>query len=383
LWTTAHNLFIDENGVMYIFGAGIDSMSTDGVLMYDVNTNPLIPAFLGSYTEGYVHDGVAKGDTLYTANILEGTFSIVDVSDKTNPIYLGGAETPNLFTHNCWVSDDGDYLYTTDEKAGAYIASFSIADLEDVEEADKINFDPGSNTIPHNVHFLNDFIITSYYKAGITIHDVSDPENMIQVGHFDTSPLSGSGFDGAWGVYPFLPSGNILVSDVSEGLFVLEPNYTRASRIEGVVTDSETGYPLFDASVEIVESEYYSIDESDILGEYKTGIAEEGLFDVLFTKLGYFDVIIEDVLLVNGEVVELNVSMQADVSLTIEEMENVSIEIFPNPISEHFYIKMDETYKIESLHLFITDLFGKEVYSTAITNNLSKIQLKNLESGIY
>ncbi|MEL6942837.1 MAG: T9SS type A sorting domain-containing protein, partial [Bacteroidota bacterium] len=29
-------------------------------------------------------------------------------------------------------------------------------------------------------------------------------------------------YEGAWGVYPFLPSGNILVSDMQEGLFVLK-----------------------------------------------------------------------------------------------------------------------------------------------------------------
>ena len=29
-------------------------------------------------------------------------------------------------------------------------------------------------------------------------------------------------FEGAWGVYPHLPSGNILVSDMQEGLFVIE-----------------------------------------------------------------------------------------------------------------------------------------------------------------
>ena len=30
-----------------------------------------------------------------------------------------------------------------------------------------------------------------------------------------------AGTDGTWGVYPFLPSGNLLVSDIENGLFVL------------------------------------------------------------------------------------------------------------------------------------------------------------------
>ena len=45
---------------------------------------------------------------------------------------------------------------------------------------------------------------------------------MTEIAHFDTFPASNAlGFDGAWSVYPFLPSGNLLVSDGSNGLFVL------------------------------------------------------------------------------------------------------------------------------------------------------------------
>lgn len=42
--------------------------------------------------------------------------------------------------------------------------------------------------------------------------------------HFDnylTPAADTAGTDGTWGVYPFLPSGNILVSDIENGLFVL------------------------------------------------------------------------------------------------------------------------------------------------------------------
>ena len=39
---------------------------------------------------------------------------MVDVSDKSNPQVLGHHPTPNQFTHNM-VSDDGDFVFTTDE----------------------------------------------------------------------------------------------------------------------------------------------------------------------------------------------------------------------------------------------------------------------------
>ena len=81
--------------------------------------------------------------------------------------------------------------------------------------------------------------------------DVTYPYNMIQVGQYDTYTGSGTGFFGDWGVYPFLPSGNLLVTDMSEGLFVLTPTYTRGCYLEGIVTDSVTTASLANAKIEI------------------------------------------------------------------------------------------------------------------------------------
>ena len=380
-WTSAHNLYIDENGIMYIFGANRD---VGGVIMYDLNDDPLVPDELGSYEAAYVHDGMARGDTLYTGNVYAGTFSAVDVSDKTDPTYLGGAETPNSFCHNVWVSDDGNYVYTTDEQAGAYIAGFSISDMDDVEETDRIQYDPGSNTIVHNAHVMNDYVITSYYKAGITIHDVTDPYNIIQTGHYDTSPLSGSGFNGAWGVYPFFESGTIVVSDISEGLFVLTPTYTRASRLEGLITDGPTGNAIFDASIEILNTEIEATDNSDVTGYYKTGMEEEGTFDVLVQKVGYDDVLVEGVSFTNGEATILNVVM-GDVSSSVgEEWNRADVIIYPNPLNEQFTITIPSNSEIITIDLVINDLSGKEVYreNVNVQNDMLIVEPK-LNSGIY
>ena len=48
--------------------------------------------------------------------------------------------------------------------------------------------------------------------------------NPVQVGWFDTYPPNNAeGFDGAWSVYPYFPSGLVLISDRNSGLFVVEP----------------------------------------------------------------------------------------------------------------------------------------------------------------
>ena len=122
-FTAAHNIYMDENGVAYIFGASSNSGGSpaDGVIFLDVDTDPINPIYLGEWDDHYVHDGMARGDTMYVGCIYAGDLYIVDVSNKSNPINLGNVGTPSDFTHNAWVSDDGNYVFTTDEVADAYI----------------------------------------------------------------------------------------------------------------------------------------------------------------------------------------------------------------------------------------------------------------------
>ena len=63
---------------------------------------------------------------------------IIDVSNKSNPITIGTHPTPNAFTHNAWVSDDGDYVFTTDEQSGAYLTAYDVSDLNNIQEVDRI-----------------------------------------------------------------------------------------------------------------------------------------------------------------------------------------------------------------------------------------------------
>lgn len=382
-WEKAHNVFIDENGVMYIGGA--NEQGSGGVIMYDITNDPKNPEYLGEYQAAYVHDVMARGDTMYTGNVYAGTFSVVDVSDKENPVYLGGAETPDSFCHNVWVSDDGDYVYTTDEVGDAYIAGFDISDLDDVEETDRIQYDPGSNTIVHNTFFINNYLVTSYYKAGVTIHDVTDPWNMIQVGHYDTSPLSGDGFNGAWGVYPYFESETIVVSDISEGLFVLTPSYTRASRLEGQITDGPTGDVVFDAEITVLDIEVEKVVNSDVSGMYKTGMAESGFWDVMVSHDAYADdVIVEGVEFVNGEVTILNVVL-GDVSNAIDENSIWGqVKVYPNPVNDQFTIALPAERSSEKLDVVITDLTGKLVYKEGLSGSENTFRLTpDLEKGMY
>ena len=295
-WESAHNLYIDENGICYIFGA---NRGNGGCIMLDLNTNPMNPTEVGEVDDWYVHDGVARGDTLYLAHISDGFMSMWDISNISNPSILGQQITPGSFSHNLWISDDGNYVYTTDEITNGYIGEYDISDPNNMVELDRIQSSAGMDVIPHNVHFIDDYIVTSYYRDGVVIHDVSNKGNMVEVGNFDTAPnYSGDGFNGCWGVYPWLPSGNIIASDIEEGLYVLGVTYQRGCFLEGTVTDLSNSSPINGASIEIIGTSV--VDQSSLIGEYATGFATAGSYDVVYSHPQFISDTLFGVLLTNG-----------------------------------------------------------------------------------
>lgn len=304
-WSTAHNLWTDENGFLYIFGA---NRGVGGAIIYDLNIDPVNLSEVGFWNEYYVHDAIVINDTMYAAHINDGFFSIYDFTDKANPVFIASANTPGNWTHNIWVSDDRKRVFTTDEVSGGYIAEYDISDFQNITETDRIQSSPGQLVIPHNAYYISDdYVISSYFNDGVIIYDVSRPGNMVEVGHYDTSPYSGTGFTGVWGTYNWLPSGKIIAGDVTEGLFILSPNYVRGAYLEGTVSDMNTGFLIPNVEVKILIAE--DIDRTNISGEYKIGTAQTGNYSVVFSKPAYkSDTIV--VTLANGVVTTLNVQLE-------------------------------------------------------------------------
>ena len=313
-FTAAHNIYIDENGIAYIFGASSNTGSSpaDGAIFLDVNANPTSPIYLGEWDDEYIHDGMVRGDTMYAGCIYAGELFIVDVSNKSNPQTLGHHLTPNQFTHNAWVSDNGEYVFTTDEQSDAYLAAYDITDMNNIFEVDRIQSNPGSNTIPHNTHVDGNFLITSYYRDGTTVHDITYPNNMIQVAYYDAYAGSGSGFDGNWGTYPFLPSGNIISSEINSSsnqtgqLLIYERQFQQACYLEGNIADANTGNSIDAADIEILNTNINTM--SNILGNYSSGIATAGSYDIIFSKPGYISDTISTSLS-NGIITTINIQL--------------------------------------------------------------------------
>ena len=295
-FTSAHDIYIDENGIAYIFGAGGSGPQSNGAIFLDLDANPTNPIYLGEWSDKYIHDGMVRGDTMYAGCIQAGKVFIVDVSNKSNPTTIGSHSTPNNFTHNAWVSDNGNYVFTTDETSDAYLTAYDISDLNNIQEVDRIQSNPGSNSIPHNTFVDGNFLITSYYRDGTTVHDITYPDNMIQVAYYDSYAGSGNGGDGCWGTYPYLPSGNIISSDINSGaggkgrLLIYERNFQQASFLSGTVTNANTGVPISNATIQIFSSSYTTT--TNLLGDYSFGSPNSGVFQVIFSASGYSPIIL-------------------------------------------------------------------------------------------
>lgn len=379
LLNTIHAIHID-NDYAYLYGS---NLANGGAIIVDLS-DPQNLNYVGEYNGEYIHDGYVRNDTLWGAHIMSGFFSVIDVTNKSSPVLIAIQTTPGSTTHNTWLSDNGKVLFTTDEVDDSYLTSYDITDLANISELDRIQFNAGSNSMIHNTHILNDYAVTSWYKDGVVIVDCSRPDNLIEVGNYDTNPLSGGGSWGCWGVYPYLPSGTIVASDMGEGLFVLAPTYKRGCYLEGIVTDSITANPLYNVNVEILSTSI--IDSSGLTGEYKMGTVNAGVYDIIYSLAGYNSKTVTNVNLTNGVVTNLDVQLKLTQS-TVQTLDNESINfsVAPNPFSAtalvHYKLK-EEIYS--GVKILLTDVVGRAVQEIPVSSKEGTVSITNtISEGLY
>lgn len=282
LWT-AHNLFIDALGYLYIAGSQFNS---GGVVIFDLNQNDSIPPIVGYGPAEYAHDVYVNEarSMMITSDIYAGVFTLSILDRSVNPIgidVIASQETGLHFTHNAWTTEDGNTVFTTDERIGAKVESYDISNPDDIKFlAEYAPYTNLSQTIlPHNVHLKGNHLIISYYSEGIKVVDISQPDIPVEVGSYDTN-ASSSGSSGAWGAFPFFNSGLILGSDMTNGLFVLEPDYSvKVGYMKGSVM-SQDSTAIDSALIRIfaIDSSYqYSRNG----GQFKTGLVDQTTFAAL------------------------------------------------------------------------------------------------------
>ena len=214
LYPRQHNIFIDEaNARLYATNGKILSLA-----------DPEQPTFLaqGDITG---HDIFVR-DNIAFVNKGNSGLKVIDFTDSGNPVILGTmTDYPNSgYNHSGWMSDDGSHYFLCDETGGAFVKTVDISDFTDMEVVDMYKADNDNpQHIAHNALVRNNLLFVSYYTDGVQVFDVTDPTNVVRKYFYDTYPgINNSGFKGAWGVYPFLPSGRVLVSDLNTGLYLIE-----------------------------------------------------------------------------------------------------------------------------------------------------------------
>ncbi len=333
-----HALHIDNNK-LYLYGGN----SQGGRAKIFSLSDPWNPNYLGTVSNSYVHDGFVKNDTLYSCQIYRGELVIIDATNPQNPREINTQLTPSAFTHNSWLSTNNKVVYTTDEVDASFVTSYDISDINNIKELDRYRHN-NSGSIAHNTYVLNDssitgfnndFLWTSYYTDGITLVDAGRPHNLIEIGNYDSSPTSGPGFSGAWGVYPYLPSGNILVSDIDNGMHVVTPTYKRACYLEGEVRNSNTNNLLANARFILLEDTSKNT-LSKLDGSFAFGTADSGTYTLVTSLFGYYNdtTVVE---LKNGVLTNITVQL---VSIPNFNLSKTIVDSNANPIpSVDVYIK--------------------------------------------
>lgn len=234
IMSRCHTIFVDGD---YLYGGipkgpfGISSLA-----VFSLKNNPENPFLLKMLEEDYpgmqaTHDMFVRNDTVY-ASMSNGGYFVFRFDTILNKFFLLGSLTSypySGYNHSSSVSADGHISVMCDEvPAGLQVKVLDVSDLSDITV--KSTFQSNAGATPHNPYMVgNDRVVIAYYQDGIQIYDVSDPANPVRSGFFDTRPeigdnngYPGDPYQGAWGAYTRLPSGNIISSDMQNGLFVLD-----------------------------------------------------------------------------------------------------------------------------------------------------------------
>ena len=227
LFVRSHNIYIDTaTAKMYVCGGAYQ------LEVYSL-ANPEIPVRLlrcptdiswWQTTVGYVHDAYSRNDTVYCNAQNNGLF-IVDFSNIANPQLIGSLTQYPFkgYNHSGWMNEAGNIYAFADETHGMDIKICDVSDLSNIQVKDTVNSNVAPTSIPHNIIIRGNYMYVSYYYDGLYIWNISNPSNAILVGFYDSCTIPNStSYQGAWGVNPNLPSGKVTLSDMQNGLFVLD-----------------------------------------------------------------------------------------------------------------------------------------------------------------
>src|SRR5262245_30988697 len=215
-----HELFVAD-GVLYEADNRVPI-----VKVFDVRDprNPVFVRVLQTTDPRNIHAIVVVNGRLFTSG-WGGKTDIYDVRNILTqaPVLLGSVDS-GLNSHSAWVSNDGKLMASARETTNGDMRLFDISNpaapvpLSNIT-AQSLGIDA---LTPHNPYIIGNLLFVSWYQAGLVVLDITNPSQPRLVGSYDTYPGSVNGFDGCWGVYPFLGFDRVLLSDLDGGLYIVD-----------------------------------------------------------------------------------------------------------------------------------------------------------------
>ncbi|KXJ88959.1 hypothetical protein Micbo1qcDRAFT_137482 [Microdochium bolleyi] len=249
---SSHNIVANEETDLIIaVGTATNLKCRGGLWMIDVS-NPRRPQDAGCVSsDGYVHDAqcvIYRGpmsayqNKEICFNFNEDALTIVDITRRTMPRQLSRTTYNGAtYTHQGWVTADHKYLLLDDEldeqegtgPAADQRTTTYIVDIQDLAfPVFRGVYKSPQKSIDHNQYIIDGVSYQANYGSGLRMVNVSSVNQddsgagFREIGFFDIHPEDDAqggvaSFNGAWSVFPYFASGNILVSSIERGLFSL------------------------------------------------------------------------------------------------------------------------------------------------------------------
>ncbi len=240
-----HNIVINESeGIAYLVGCR--STNGGGPIFIDIK-DPKNPRMVGEYRgKGYSHDAQVityngpdrehAGKEIYIGSN-ENEVIVADVTDKSRPRLLGNiGYSQRGYTHQGWFTEDQRYFILgdeLDEQRNGFNTKTLVFDMRDLDRPVLRNtFFGATKAIDHNGYVKGNEYFLANYTAGMRVLGLdnvggSSNNSLKEVGFFDSYPRNNNAsFNGVWSVYPYFKSGNILLSNIEDGLFVVRKSNT-------------------------------------------------------------------------------------------------------------------------------------------------------------
>lgn len=225
--------------------AGSNFAGSNGQVRTYSLADPANPQPIAMPNAGYMHDAFsvfitdARKDSqcvnaaaspycevLFDFNV--GNIEIWDITNPASPQLLSRPTYADAtYIHSGWLTEDKQYMFVNDELdeiqdpdvPTTIVRVFSLADLTAPTLAGA--WDGGTAEVDHNGFTRGNRYYLTNYTRGLSVLDITDPTTPTLAGFLDTYPGQALNTIGAWGAYPYFHSGNIAVSDINSGFYMM------------------------------------------------------------------------------------------------------------------------------------------------------------------